>query len=49
MDENKLNLVKTIFNSPAFRAQTPQQQRETINKIISTGEVQGNDVDLLYN
>src|SRR5579885_1444774 len=42
--QEKLNLVRTILNSPIFHAQPLEQKQQTLNQIIATGEVTRNDV-----
>ena len=46
--EDKLNLIRQIFESPAFRDQTKEEQQVVVNQIISTGEVSAKEVEYLY-
>lgn len=45
----KLNLVRSILTSPLFLSQTVDQQQQTLDDIIKTGEVSREDVYYLIN
>jgi hypothetical protein len=48
MDE-KLNLVRQIFDSDGFRNASQDQQRDIVKQVIATGEIAETDIEQLYN
>jgi hypothetical protein len=49
MDQDKLNSVKEIIESPKFKSYDKTQQNEVLEEIIATGEVPRHDVMVIYN